>query len=723
MQANHISPVGLINDNFIGYLDAWIYQNDITWMEKTVASPFWTGMTLFSIDRRFTERRHKHNLLDNIYETRGRVMFKGQLFSAPMNWDAMLEQLKNMEDQEPYISLPVQGAVLAARVRISIASGLVDLNRLLRQATVRRNVVVQLIRMRRDSGHPDYKTVDMRSVERSSQQLAPTNEPAIPSGLAEFLEGNDGLWGEEFSGVDKAATPAERLHNEVDVRRDMERKRPQALVAQRDSDANRNVPISRESALSEFSTLSLRTGSNLERQFHSSYLSRVFCTTLPWCVGGPDFPRQQRWRRCYDDAPMVSLDTYTSMMAARCEYQIRADWDFNPGVFSLAFASKVNLCQSMGIQRALRRGGGEKGQNAKSGASLVDLYEKLWCGEYLDAAGRRLPVRGDLSKVHQIIGLTSTEKAMLKNFHFMSGRLAGTRQVRNSIRHIVFSSRIFYGTPVFFTLTPSERHSGLAIRLFRGRRNDPAFTGAAQDIKAWIGLNTPSLCPPDEVDRDGEAAVTDLPEYDTRRKITSCDPLCCVHAFQVMTRVVLPSLFGFRMCPQCPHCATGENPCMDSFGSSATPTGGSAGRCDAFVGAVESQKTEALHVHGFFYLQMPMQFLPLHELAQMLRDEMISSNAIKHYTSYSRCAEYPDLEAHKKKCEDIEKAWPAFANDDTLARLPSFFWSLPPASGAEWHRSYVLRLQHILEHMQHHIHPKNPATGERRSLQSCRPKV
>ena len=79
----------------------------------------------------------------------------------------------------------------------------------------------------------------------------------------------------------------------------------------------------------------------------------------------------------------------------------------------------------------------------------MDLYEKLWCGEYLDAAGRRLPVRGDLSKVHQIIGLTSTEKAMLKNFHFMSGRLAGTRQVRNSIRHIVFSSRIFYGTPVF----------------------------------------------------------------------------------------------------------------------------------------------------------------------------------------------------------------------------------------------------------------------------------
>ena len=50
----------------------------------------------------------------------------------------------------------------------------------------------------------------------------------------------------------------------------------------------------------------------------------------------------------------------------------------------------------------------------------------------------------------------------------------------------------------------------------------------------------------------GETAVVDLPEYDVRRLITSRDPLCCVHAFQVMTRVVLPSLHGFRVCPDCP---------------------------------------------------------------------------------------------------------------------------------------------------------------------------
>ena len=191
------------------------------------------------------------------------------------------------------------------------------------------------------------------------------------------MEGHGGEGSDVFSGVDKAATPAERAHSETELGRDLERARPQNLVAQRDSDANRNVASSRDSALTKFSTLSMQTGSNLEHQFESSYIPRVFSTTLPWCVGGPDFPRQPRWRR-RDDAPTVSLDTYTAMMAARCEYQIRADWDFNPGLFSLAFASKVNLSQSMSIQRALRRGSQGQVQGADIGAGIVRIYK---CGK------------------------------------------------------------------------------------------------------------------------------------------------------------------------------------------------------------------------------------------------------------------------------------------------------------------------------------------------------
>ena len=36
-----------------------------------------------------------------------------------------------------------------------------------------------------------------------------------------------------------------------------------------------------------------------------------------------------------------------------------------------------------------------------------------------------------------------------------------------------------------------------------------------------------------------------------------------------------------------------------------------------------------------------------------------------------------------------------------------------------WKEHYHKRLQHVLSHMNHHIHPLNPATGERKPLKSC----
>ena len=83
-------------------------------------------------------------------------------------------------------------------------------------------------------------------------------------------------------------------------------------------------------------------------------------------------------------------------------------------------------------------------------------------------------MQGNVSKLLDIIGLGDKERALIRNSQFMSGKIAGTRQIRRSIFHTVFSSRVVYGNPVFMTVTPSERHSGLMIRLTRYRRHDPA---------------------------------------------------------------------------------------------------------------------------------------------------------------------------------------------------------------------------------------------------------
>ena len=103
-----------------------------------------------------------------------RTAFKGQVFSAPMDWSNMVRQLQ--EHSETHI-VPLSGEALAARVQISIQGGLVDLNRLIKQATIRRNVVVQLIRMWRDRGHPDYEhAFQGEAFYRRLQSLSPTNE-------------------------------------------------------------------------------------------------------------------------------------------------------------------------------------------------------------------------------------------------------------------------------------------------------------------------------------------------------------------------------------------------------------------------------------------------------------------------------------------------------------------------------------------------------------------
>ncbi len=51
----------------------------------------------------------------------------------------------------------------------------------------------------------------------------------------------------------------------------------------------------------------------------------------------------------YEDYEPVSFDLDTTMMTPRCEYQTRASWDFQPGLFSLAFVSRDNQGQSMAI--------------------------------------------------------------------------------------------------------------------------------------------------------------------------------------------------------------------------------------------------------------------------------------------------------------------------------------------------------------------------------------
>ena len=149
-----------MNDSFYGYMDDCIHQNNITWVGNCVPIPFGAGILLFSIDSRRGKHRRRHSLFEEVYSSPGRTFVNGQLFSSPFNWSDLRIQLEVIAREDTHISQPVQGTALVRRVHITIAAGLVDACRLLKQATVRREVVVQVVKMRKGMGPPRLQQVE-----------------------------------------------------------------------------------------------------------------------------------------------------------------------------------------------------------------------------------------------------------------------------------------------------------------------------------------------------------------------------------------------------------------------------------------------------------------------------------------------------------------------------------------------------------------------------------
>ena len=167
--------------------------------------------------------------------------------------------------------------------------------------------------------------------------------------------------------------------------------------------------------------------------------------------------------------------------------------------------------------------------------------------------------------------------------------------------------------------------------------------------------------------------------------------------------------------------------------------GGSLGRADALIGAVEAQATEGvLHLHFFLFVQMAHQFKNLHEIAEMIRDGLLGMEDFKDYQNHARCAEYSDVQAFNAERDEIEKAWPEYRDSAALCKPPALLWSDTAAphcnhllvgkpvhtwisEGIRWAQRNSTRLQFVMSHMNHHIHPVSSQSGERQPLKSCRP--
>ena len=121
-------------------------------------------------------------------------------------------------------------------------------------------------------------------------------------------------------------------------------------------------------------------------------------------------------------------------------------------------------------------------------------YQRLHTGTYSGPTGAQMPIKGDTSKLLFAEGTTPRDKMLLQNMHFVSSSLSGTQEVRRQMGRLGFAARVVYGTGIFITISPSERHNGLAVRLSRYREGDPLVDPAiAPDECRWISMGTVSL--------------------------------------------------------------------------------------------------------------------------------------------------------------------------------------------------------------------------------------
>ena len=219
-----------------------------------------------------------------------------------------------------------------------------------------------------------------------------------------------------------------------------------------------------------------------------------------------------------------------------------------------------------------------------------------------------------------------------------------------------------------------------------------------------------------------------VPCWEQRRRVLARDPLASVDGFHALALLLLKYIFGLHMCPQCPNCATTWHPCTDTAGSNATVVGGVFGRVDAAYISIEAQKsTGSLHAHCQVFVQCLHQHTPLAEIFQLvesrldaLRAAYLRYNAhVVHMTYSGQTDEQISVGIHA-----AEQSWPEHAMDRTMTECSDYLRARAlrrdVGEATQWAREYlendVVRLQYL---KQHHYHPIDPETGERKPLRGC----
>ena len=179
---------------------------------------------------------------------------------------------------------------------------------------------------------------------------------------------------------------------------------------------------------------------------------------------------------------------------------MRHDWAFVPALRNLHFRWQLLRTPKLSYEHRVFMSQPSEDSATELIHAAQGIYQKLWRGSFR-SRGKKRSVAGDTTRLQHADGLSQTERRLLRSVGYMASQVSGTQPIRLKIGHCLFGARVCYGECLFMTISPSERHSGLVLRLSRYRRNDPIVqaTEGAEEAAQGIEAN--------DVSDDAQGAV------------------------------------------------------------------------------------------------------------------------------------------------------------------------------------------------------------------------
>jgi hypothetical protein len=285
-----------------------------------------------------------HLMTEEVFQKKFRTVARGLPMSFHMPTQDILQDLRRKCADPDLTEIPRPEECLKYLLRVHLRAAKQDLAKHLRQVHVRPFVVLELLYFLIARNHEvfhgkgDIEFLRQRMREAVAREYPETEEHLpkddrcghIPKAILETLAMSpeeEEMQQERRSKLprlmqEKNATPGDAMRS---VEKCLDDVRPFAIALDRTVSACTDPATLREAALERYGELEVQTGCKAISQWNTQYFSLVLPFVIPRMVSGPDFDPRNRWRRTFDDAPIVTPRAFAAGFIRRVEAPCRLD--------------------------------------------------------------------------------------------------------------------------------------------------------------------------------------------------------------------------------------------------------------------------------------------------------------------------------------------------------------------------------------------------------------